>query len=261
MGEERRDCIECWTSMALAAVWTKRITFGPNVSPMTFRLPGMLAKMAASVDVLSGGRLMLGLGAGWNENEHEVFQIPFPSLKERMDLLDSAIDVIETVLPRAYPQPVRGGKIPYLIGGGGEKRTLKTAARYATLWSIGTMPPVDEYRHKVEVLAEHCRAIGRDPQEIRRGIQSVFVIGRNEAELRERANMLKGRLPRFKDMDADEILATLRERNFAGTPDEIATKMRGYQDLGVDLWMLQHFCWDDDDTLRLLASDLAPLIA
>src|SRR5919201_951969 len=207
MGEYQRDCIECWTSLALTAVWTRRITFGPNVSPMTFRQPGILAKMAASIDVLSGGRLVLGIGAGWHEAEHKAFHIPFPSLKERMDLMDHALD---------------------------------------------------DYVHKTEVLAEHCVALGRDPNEIRRGIQSPFVIGRDEGELRERADALRGRLPRLKDMSSDEVLASLRERNFAGTPDEIAAKMRGYQDAGVDLWMLQHFVWDDDETLRLLVDELAP---
>lgn len=261
MGDPARDCIECWSSLALAAVWTSRVTFGPNVSPMTFREPGVLAKQAAAVDILSGGRLMLGIGAGWNENEHQVFQVPFLTLKERMDRMERSLEIIEEAWAASNPKPPRDGKVPFLIGGGGEKRTLKMAARYATLWSIGTMPPVDEYRRKVEVLADHCAAIGRDPKTIRRGIQSTFVIGRNDAELRRRAQALKRRIPRLGDFSDDDVLAMLRERNFAGTPEEIAEKMRGYQELGVDLWMLQHFDWTDDDTLRLLMSDLAPLIA
>jgi alkanesulfonate monooxygenase SsuD/methylene tetrahydromethanopterin reductase-like flavin-dependent oxidoreductase (luciferase family) len=261
MGDPERDCIECWTSLALAAVWTERITFGPNVSPMTFREPGVLAKQAAAVDILSGGRLMLGVGAGWNENEHTEFHVPFLTLKGRMDLMDRSIEVIEEVWAKSRPKPVRDGKVPFLIGGGGEKRTLRTAARHATLWSVGVMPPLEDYRHKTEVLAEHCRAIGRDPASIRRGIQSIFVIGRDEAEIRDRVQALKRRVPRLGELTDDEVLAILRERNFAGTPAEIAAKMRGYQELGVDLWMLQHFDWRDDASLRLLMSDLAPLIA
>ena len=261
MGEYQRDCIECWTSLALTAVWTRRITFGPNVSPMTFRQPGILAKMAASIDVLSGGRLVLGIGAGWHEAEHKAFHIPFLSLKERMDLMDRALEVVGDVWETSNPKPVRDGTIPFLIGGGGEKRTLRAAARHASIWSIGVLPSLDDYVHKTEVLAEHCRTIGRDPTEIRRGIQSPFVIGRDEGELRDRADGLRGRLPRLKDMSPDQVLASLRERNFAGTPDEIAAKMRAYQDAGVDLWMLQHFVWDDDATLHLLMDELAPRVA
>ena len=134
-------------------------------------------------------------------------------------------------------------------------------ARHAALWSIGTMPPVEEYAHKVEVLEGYCREIGRDPKSIRRGIQSAFVIARDEAELRERAGALKTRLTRHSQRPLDEFIAILKKNNFAGTAAEIAEKMRGYQAHGVDLWMLQHFVWDDDDTLRALISDLAPLIA
>src|SRR5579864_3157996 len=91
MNAPERDDIECWTSLALAAEWTKRIEFGPMVSPMTFRVPSVLAKMAAAVDALSGGRLLLGVGAGWNENEHKVFDIPFLTERERFERLEAGI--------------------------------------------------------------------------------------------------------------------------------------------------------------------------
>src|SRR5438445_664439 len=101
MSSPDRDCIECWTSLALAAEWTKRIEFGLMVSPMTFRLPGVLAKIAATVDALSGGRLILGVGAGWNENEHRLFDIPFYTERERFEGLD-AEQVLEKMKQQAF---------------------------------------------------------------------------------------------------------------------------------------------------------------
>ncbi len=106
-GEVDRDTIECWASLAHIATWTRRIPFGPNVSPMTFREPGLLAKTAASVDVLSGGRLVMGVGAGWYESEHRNFAIPFPPLKERMDRMDAAFGIMEDVWKSRNPRPVR----------------------------------------------------------------------------------------------------------------------------------------------------------
>lgn len=260
MGENERQVIECWTSLPLIATWTKRIPFGPNVSPMTFRLPGVLAKQAAAVDVLSEGRLVMGVGAGWHSAEHDAFGIPFLTLKERMDLLDAAIPVMRGVWETHAPHPVRGS-IPLLVGGGGERRTLRTVAREASLWSLGGKPEVDEYRHKVEVLERHCRDAGRDAGEIRRGFQTIVVVGRSEDELLRRADGLRAVLPGFRSMEPGDVLAALRSRCFAGTPAEIAQQMRPYIDLGADLFWVQHFLFEDDDALRLLMDEVAPLIA
>lgn len=260
MGANERQVIECWTSLPLIATWTKRMQFGPNVSPMTFRLPGVLAKQAAAVDVLSGGRLVMGVGAGWHTLEHEAFGIPFLTLKERMDRLDAAIPLMREVWTNYAPHPVNG-TIPFLVGGGGEKRTLRAVARHAGLWSLGGKPEVDEYAHKVAVLEEHCREVGRDASEIRRGFQSIVLVGRDEGELLRRAEALRGVLPRLKDLSADDVLAAMRLRAFAGTPAEVAAQMRPYIELGADLFWVQHFLFEDDDALRLLMDEVAPLIA
>src|SRR5438128_10430318 len=113
-----RDCIECWESLALAAEWTRTIEFGPMVSPITFRRPGVLAKIAASVDALSGGRLILGVGAGWNENEHRVFDIPFYTERERFERLDAGIKTMREIWETTYPKPGRN-PLPLLLGGKG----------------------------------------------------------------------------------------------------------------------------------------------
>jgi alkanesulfonate monooxygenase SsuD/methylene tetrahydromethanopterin reductase-like flavin-dependent oxidoreductase (luciferase family) len=149
---------------------------------MTFREPGVLARTAVSVDLLSDGRLVMGVGAGWYESEHREFDVPFPPLKERMDRMDAAIDTMRAVWEKWNPRPPRG-TIPFLVGGGGERRTLRAVARHAELWSMGGRPDPDTYRHKVEVLEQRCQEVGRDPREIRRGFQTPFLIGRTHEEL------------------------------------------------------------------------------
>jgi alkanesulfonate monooxygenase SsuD/methylene tetrahydromethanopterin reductase-like flavin-dependent oxidoreductase (luciferase family) len=254
-----RGVIECWTSLALIATWTSRITFGPNVSPMTFREPGVLARTATSVDLLAEGRLVMGVGAGWYEAEHRDFGIHFPPLKERMDRMDASFDIMREVWEKRNPRPPRG-TIPFLVGGGGERRTLRAVARHASLWSLGGKPDVDTYRQKIAVLEQRCAEVGRDPREIRRGFQTPFLIGRTHEDLLKRASQLGSVIPPYRDMEPEQVLAVARERSFAGTPAEIAEQMRPYVELGADLFWMQHFLFDDDDALRLLMDEVAPLV-
>jgi alkanesulfonate monooxygenase SsuD/methylene tetrahydromethanopterin reductase-like flavin-dependent oxidoreductase (luciferase family) len=259
MGADSRDCIDCWTSLALAAEWTKTIQFGPMVSPMTFHHPAMLARKAAAVDVLSGGRLILGVGAGWNEHEHEMFGIPFLTVKERMDLLEQGVARIHDTWKKSNPKPVQNS-IPLLMGGVGEKRALPLVAREAAEWNHSRLNR-DEYKHKREVLDQCCRDIGRDPSSLRYSVMTTYIVGRDQSELRERAVRLGDVLPHLKGLDADQALARVRQTAFVGTPDEIAEQIRDYASLGVDLFMLQHFLLDDSDALKLLASEVMPAVA
>jgi alkanesulfonate monooxygenase SsuD/methylene tetrahydromethanopterin reductase-like flavin-dependent oxidoreductase (luciferase family) len=260
MGKFDRATIECWASLALIATWTKRIPFGPNVSPMTFREPGVLAKTAAAVDVLSDGRLVMGVGAGWYEAEHRDFGVTFPPLKERMDRMDASFDIMRGVWEARNPRPVRG-TIPFLVGGDGERRTLRAVARHADWWSIGIHRKPHEYRHKVEVLERHCRDIGRDPGDIRRGFQTIFLVGRTEEDLLRRADGLRAVIPGLGGLAPEQVLAHVRKNNFGGTPAEIAAHMRPYIDLGVDVFWMQHFLFEDEEALSLLMDEVAPLIA
>lgn len=259
MGEVDRDCIECWTSLALAAEWTKRIEFGPMVSPMTFRLPSMLARIATSVDLLSGGRLILGVGAGWYEREHVEFGVPFLTLKERLDRLEEGIKTIRATWVKSNPKPPRN-TIPLLMGGLGEKRALPIVAREAAEWNM-TRLDTDLYKHKRKVLEDCCRSIGRDPATIRQSVMTSYIVGRNRDELRERAAQVREIVPRFKDMSPDQVLDDVRKTWFVGTPEEVAEQIRGVAALGIDLFMLQHFLLDDRDALKLLAEEVAPAIA
>jgi alkanesulfonate monooxygenase SsuD/methylene tetrahydromethanopterin reductase-like flavin-dependent oxidoreductase (luciferase family) len=259
MNAPERDCIETWASLAVAAEWTKRIQFGPMVSPMTFRHPAILAKMAASVDVLSGGRVILGVGAGWNENEHRVFGIPFYTQKERFDHLEEGIRSIRDAWGKSNPKPVHN-PIPLLLGGKGRRRTIPLVAREASEWNVSRLD-MDLYKEGNDDLEAACREIGRDPKTIRHSIMTSYIVGRDHAELRERAANVSKIVGGLGGMTPDEVLANRKDAWFVGTPDEIAERMRGVAAMGVDLFMLQHFLLDDSDALKLLASDVLPAVA
>lgn len=258
-GDADRDCVECWTSLALAAEWTSRIEFGPMVTPMTFRPASVLAKIAAAVDALSGGRLILGVGAGWNEHEHRMFGLPFYTERERFERLEAGIETLRDIWSKTNPKPARN-PIPLLIGGKGRKRTLPLAAREAAEWNLSKLD-ADAFRELSGVLDENCREIGRDPSTIKRSVMTTYIIGRDEDELRERALKLRELMASLKGKDADEILRMMRPRAFVGTPEQIAEQMREHARLGVDLFMLQHFLLDDSDALELLAREVIPAVA
>jgi F420-dependent oxidoreductase-like protein len=179
-------CFEGWTMLAALATITKRIRLGVMVTGNPYRHPAVLANMAASLDVISGGRLELGIGAGWNEEESSAYGIDLPPLRERFDRLEEACAVLDLLLTqetstfagvhyrltdaRCEPKPVQRPRPPIVIGGGGEKRTLRIAARWADQWNApGATPEV--LAHKIEVLHGHCAAVGRDPAEIEISVQ------------------------------------------------------------------------------------------
>src|SRR5690606_33468580 len=187
-GPHDRDALETFLSFVLVAEESSRIRFGPLVASMTFRHPSLVARMAAQIDVLSEGRFILGLGAGWNVPEHEAFGIPFPPVRERMDRLEEGIQVVRTLWGEGpasfegryyqlqdvecYPKPAQS-PAPILVGGSGEKRTLRIVAQYADEWNV-TGQTVETYRHKDEVLRAHCEAVGRDQASIRRSMMCGF---------------------------------------------------------------------------------------
>ena len=259
MGAPERDCIETWASLALAAEWTKRIQFGPMVSPMTFRLPAILAKMAASVDVLSGGRVILGVGAGWNENEHTVFGIPFYTEKERFDHLEAGIRTMRETWTNSNPKPVHN-PMPLLMGGKGRKRTIPLVAREASEWNVSRLD-LDLYKQASADLEASCREIGRDPKSIRHSVMTSYIIGRDKSEQRERASQVSRIVRQMNHMTPEEVIEDRKHAWFVGTPEEIADQMRGIAAMGVDLFMLQHFLLDDSDALKLLASEVLPAVA
>ncbi len=276
MAKGERDSLECWTSLTELATRTRRIRFGPLVSPMTFRHPALLARMAAGVDGLSNGRLVLGVGAGWNEAEHAAYGITLPPMKERMDRLEEGIKVIKALwtggpvsLSGEYyslkdatlrPVPVQQSGLPLLIGGDGEQRLLRIVAQYADEWN--SHPHSHEiFQHKRRRLVEHCRDVGRDPDAIRCSTMLGLCIAADGDTLAERARWFRSFLPSLRDVPADRVLAALRERGWlVGIPDEIAEQLRRWEAIGVQRVMLQYFDMDDLEGLKLLG-ELARAVA
>ncbi len=197
-------CMEGWTLLAAFAAQTERLRVGVMVTSNTYRYPPVLAKMGATVDIISHGRLDFGLGAGWFELEHTAYGIPYPSPGERIRRLAEACEIIKRMWTedapdfvgryyqvkgaRCEPKPVQKPHPPFVLGGSGEQKTLRVVAQYADIWNYAG-GPVEEFRHKNEVLDAHCQAIGRDPASIVRSVQ--FRIGPDD-DLRAVREQVRG---------------------------------------------------------------------
>jgi F420-dependent oxidoreductase-like protein len=267
-GESKRPSLETWTSLTALALRTKRIRFGPMVSPLTFYHPALLAKMAAAVDTLSGGRLDLGLGAGWNEHEHKMFGVPFPTVKERLDRLEAGARLIRSLekgqpvtlkqplfpLEKAesYPLPA-SGRYRIVIGGRGEKRTLKIVAEFADEWNV-TRVDVPTFTEKRAVLAGHCRAFGRDPESVQRSLMVPCAVGRDAAEVGTRIAAARAAFPA---LPADE--AAWHAASFlAGTPDRVVADLKAWKQAGLQRVLLQSLDQDDIAGFELFAREVMP---
>src|SRR5690348_6730157 len=179
-------CLEGWTLLAALAAQTTRIRVGVMVTGNTYRHPAVLANMGATVDIISGGRLDFGLGAGWNELEHSAYGIPLYPPGERIRRLGEACEVIRRMWTeeapdydgryyqlkeaRCEPKPIQKPYPPFVVGGGGEQLTLRIVAQYADVWNFAG-GPVETFTHKIGVLREHCAAVGRDPAAIELSVQ------------------------------------------------------------------------------------------
>lgn len=269
-----QDSLEAYLSFVMAAQQTSTIRFGPLVTPVTFRAPVHVGRMAAQIDLLSGGRFTLGLGAGWNEPEHTAYGIPFPPVKERFDRLENAITLIQAMwgqepasvdgafygLAGANPMPKpAAGRPPILIGGSGERRTLRIAAEHAVEWNMGSAPP-EAYAHKVEVLERHCEDFGRDPATIRRSIMTFGAVGPDPKSVQ----LAMGHLGRMFPASGsyDDRLAAARERGtIAGTTEQVVDQLGKLGELGLDEVLFQHYDFDNDDVPEYLASEIMPKVA
>lgn len=255
---------DAWTTLAGLARETSTIRLGTLMTSATFRLPGPLAISVAQVDQMSGGRAELGIGAGWYEEEHRAYGIPFPSTRERFDRLEESLAVItglwETPLGErfsfagrhfpvadspALPKSVQQPRPPVLIGGKGAKRTPALAARYADEFNLPFVS-LDETRAQIGRVREACEAIGRDPDALTYSSALVVCCGADEAQVRRRADRI-GR-------DVDE----LRANGLTGTPDEVVERIGAFAERGSQRVYLQMLDLDDVDHLDLIASRVVP---
>ncbi len=257
--------LEAWTSLTYAASHTERIEFGPLVSPVTFRHPAMVARMAAAVDDLSGGRLVLGLGAGWQEREHHNFGIPFPPKQVRLEMLREYLEVVTRLLrsdePASFegtyaqlheaillPRPQRPGGPPILVGGNGEKRTMPLAARYADEWNSLFVSPrrfTELNRHMDGLL----RDAGRPPESLFRSLMLGTIFARDQSDL---ARKMTGR-----GWDAEE---GPKHGQVAGVPEMWVEQLRAYRDAGAQRVMLQWLDLDDIPGIESVAREVLPAV-
>jgi F420-dependent oxidoreductase-like protein len=258
------DILESWTTMTASAVLTRRVRVSANVLCNSFRSPALLAKMGATLDVISGGRFELAIGAGWHEPEYHAYGFDFPSGGVRVAQLAEAVRLIKRLWTgepvdfegrhyrirggRCRPRPVQSPRPPIVIGGAGEKKMLRLVAEEADVWnaSAGNYAQLD---HKVAVLHEHCRAVGRDPATLELSLQDLVVIAPTDAALQAPLADARTRLSFFGDVDA---IATI------GTPDRCIDTLRRKAAQGITYFVCLFTDGGQPETVRLFGEKVLP---
>ena len=261
--------LECWTTLSALFTLTKRIRLGTMVTCNSFRNPSLLAKMAATLDNISNGRLELAIGAGVQKNEHNAYGFPFSSSKTRIERLNEAVEIIKklwTAEKASYngkhyrinnavcePKPLQKPHPPIIIGGGGEKLTLRVTAKHADRYDWGYIPSLEDYRRKLKVLEKHCEAVGRRFDDIEKSCWPAgqIFIGADRKELDKRVLQL---------MPKGVILEDFMRTSFVGTPEDCIKQLRQYVNLGVTHFMLFFGDLPDLRGLRLFAENIVQKI-
>jgi F420-dependent oxidoreductase-like protein len=253
---------ECWTTMAAISQRTSRVRLGQMVGCNSYRHPSLLAKITSNVDVMSGGRLDWGIGAGWYHYEYAGYGFEFPPASTRIGMLGEAVEIVKsmwtapsTTYEGRYfnlksgecdPKPLQRPHPPILIGGGGEQLTLRVVARLADRSNFGGKPP--EFAGKCEVLKAHCRDVGRDYDEIEKTWSPEVFVRETENEL----------IAAGSQSFWGEPFESWREGNLVGTPEQVAEKIQAYLDLGCTSFMPWNSDYPSDETLRLFAEKVIP---
>jgi F420-dependent oxidoreductase-like protein len=254
--------LECWTTLSALAAATTRIRLGTMVTAMAFRNPALLAKMAATVDVISGGRLEFGIGSGVQKQEHEAYGYDFPVSKARISRLKEAVEIIKDlwIQPKTSykgthyritdavcePKPLQKPHPPITVGSCGEKYGLKVAAQLADRVDFGYLPSVEAYKRKLQILRNHCKALGRDFDKIEKSCWPTgqILLGKNQNELENKTRHL---IPKGMSQEEFETIS------FIGSPEEFASKLKTYVDLGVAHFMLFFADLPEVGSLRLFS--------
>jgi alkanesulfonate monooxygenase SsuD/methylene tetrahydromethanopterin reductase-like flavin-dependent oxidoreductase (luciferase family) len=268
-GDPYQPIVEGWTTLGAWAMATERTRLGLLVGANTFRNPGLTAKIAATLDHISNGRAILGIGGAWMEPEHHAHGIDFGTgFGQRLDWLDEAVAAMRAVLdgksvtsaPGAHysfddlrhsPWPIQR-PLPIMIGGSGEKKTLRTVARYANMWNA--MGPLELMAHKVDVLRRHCDEVGRDIDEIEftLGVKLTIRDSKEEAERVWRDAMEHNSTPMSEVEDDDTF--------WNGTPEQIADRLRPYVDLGFRTVISEQPAPYDPETFERFIREVKPLV-
>lgn len=253
--------LEAWTTLTAVGAITSRVQLGTLVSPVGFRNPAMLAKMVATLDNITNGRVIAGIGSGWFEGEFRGHGFEFPPMPVRLRQLDEAATIMKRMwtetqptftgtqfrIEEVYcePKPVRRPHPPILIGGGGERVLLRLAARHADIWN-NVAVDLPELPRKVNVLHEHCRAVGRDPNAIRISQQTMVIIGKDAADAQT------------KMQKAQALFGGHLGQGIAGTPEECAAKIRELVAAGCTMFIIEFFGRDTREPARLFAERVLP---
>lgn len=268
-----RGSTDAWTVLAALAARTERLRLGTLVSPVTFRHPTVLAKAAATVDEISGGRAELGLGAGWWIEEHETHGFPFPSVPERMQMLAEQLEIVHglfkepvfTFEGRHYtlrdcpftPKPVQQPHLPVIVGGKGGAGIARLAARWADEYNTFFVSP-EEARARFARVREAVEAEGRSQDSFTTSLMTQVVVGADQAEVIRRAGRLM-ELDPDADGSPDGYLEDLESQGaVVGTPQQAALRLAAFEEAGVQRIMLQDLLVDDLEMLALLGSEVFP---
>jgi F420-dependent oxidoreductase-like protein len=259
--------LEAYTLLGALAARTNKVSLGTMVTGVTYRNPALLAKQLTTLDIISSGRAILGIGAAWNEQEHAGYGFEYPPVPERLDRLEEALQICRAMFSEEapsfngehysiheafnYPRPIRPNGIPILIGGGGEKRLLALVAKYADACNL--FGDIATIRHKLEVLDRHCDTVGRDPSEITKTRLGTLVIAETDAEAEAKGEAMVA----ARGMDAERYRATV----IAGSPDTVIEQVHGFLEAGLDGLIFNMHDAQDLEPVRLAGETLSKAFA
>lgn len=265
---EDRRVLDAWATIAGLAARTAKLQLGTLVSPVTFRHPAVLARNAATADEISGGRVTLGIGAGWMDREHEAYGFEFWTARERVARFAEQLEIAHRLLRerrvdfngeryRLVNAPgLTRPNLPILVGGSAKPGTTGPAARFADEYNT-LLATDDQLRERRRTLDEACERAGRDPASLRYSLMAPLVIGEDEAAVRESARRIGDMVGR----DPDDVLERYRDVGAVGTLDQAAERLREVEELGFERVMLQHLAHSDLHTVELVGRELAPAVA
>lgn len=268
---------EAWTLMAALAATTDTVRLGQMCTCNTYRPPSYLAKVAASIDVISGGRLEMGIGAGWYEHEHDGYGYEFLPPRGRLGMLREGVEIMKAMWTEdevsydgehytlkgaiCRPKPLQQPHIPIWVAGGGEKVTLEIAATHAQYTNFGGGLPLEKFVHKSEVLQGHCSDVGTDFDSITRSANFNVLCAPTEEKVEEKKSWLLGHMSRYVSDDAAQRFARMYDHN-SGTPEQIIEWLGAYRDAGLS-YAIVNFAdvAYDRESLELFAAEVIPALS